>query len=44
MESVHVTIQSAHTQCSAGKQSISEIDAAETLADWGLNGLLSRCP
>jgi len=32
MESVYTTIRSAHPQCAAGMQSVSEIDAAITLA------------
>jgi len=34
MESVYVTMRSAHPRCAAGMQSISETDAAATLAEW----------
>jgi len=35
MEPVYVTISSAHTQCADEMQSISDTDAAATLAEWG---------
>ena len=35
MESVYSTIQSAHSQCAAGMQTISDSDAAATVAEWG---------